>query len=102
MTHRERFLNLMEYKPIDRVPNWEVGAWQQTIDRWHSEGLDRYTVCWDWFTGCPDFHLDPREYIHLDTGMKPPFEVEVLERTDRYAHVHGSVHWLSRNLSGGF
>ena len=101
MTHRERFLNLMEYKPIDRVPNWEVGAWQQTIDRWHSEGLDRYTVCWDWFTGCPEFHLDPREYIHLDTGMKPPFEVEVLGRTDRYETIRAANGIVTKALREG-
>ena len=101
MTHLERFLNLMDYKPVDRVPNWEVGAWQQTIDRWHAEGLDRHAVCWDWFTGCPQFHLDPREYIHLDTGMKPPFEVEVLERTDRYETIRAANGIVTKALREG-
>jgi hypothetical protein len=34
MTSRERFIAVMEYKPLDRVPNHEVGVWGQTVDRW--------------------------------------------------------------------
>jgi len=84
MTNRERFLALMDYKPLDRVPNHEVGVWTQTADRWTAEGLDPYNHNWDWFTGDPAFNLDVREYIWLNLGMVPPFEVEVLERTDEY------------------
>ncbi|NLO83436.1 MAG: hypothetical protein GX094_10355, partial [Clostridiales bacterium] len=40
MTNRERFINTMEYKAVDRVPNYEVGVWGQTIDRWEKEGLN--------------------------------------------------------------
>ena len=39
MNHLERFLAVMEYQPVDRVPNWELGAWPQTRERWESEGL---------------------------------------------------------------
>jgi uroporphyrinogen-III decarboxylase len=31
MTDRQRFLNVMEYKPVDRVPNIEVGVWGRKI-----------------------------------------------------------------------
>lgn len=94
MTHLERFLNVMEYRPVDRLPNWEYGTWQQTIERWKNEGLNVSSMHWNWPAGSPEFHLDPREYIHLDTTMMPPFEVKVLERTDRYEvirHEDGSV-----------
>ena len=94
MTHLERFLNVMEYKPVDRVPNWEVGCWGQTIERWAREGLDSTAVNWVWFTGSPEFGMDPREFIHVDTGMKPAFPVEVLERTERHEtirHANGIV-----------
>jgi uroporphyrinogen decarboxylase len=84
MTNRERFLAVMEYQPADRVPNWEVGVWPQTSERWGREGLDPRTVTWDWFTGDDYFHLDMREYIDIDLGMMPPFERQVLEATDRY------------------
>ena len=42
MTSRQRFLNVMEYKPVDRVPNHEAGVWTQTLDRWVSEGLNQF------------------------------------------------------------
>jgi uroporphyrinogen decarboxylase len=74
----------MQYKPVDRVPNWEAGVWGQTRDRWEAEGLPNNTVNWDWFTGDEYFGMDVREFIPVDWGMKPPFEHKVLERTDRY------------------
>jgi hypothetical protein len=79
-----RFLAVMEYQPVDRVPNHEVGVWGQTIDRWKDEGLDIYDLSWDWFTGEEFFELDPREYIPVNFGMLPEFEEEILEQTDRY------------------
>jgi len=72
MTTRERFQALMNFRPFDRLPvvEWAVW-WDQTIDRWHREGLpasvtDRYDICrhfgielyrqnWvsSWGPGCP-------------------------------------------------
>lgn len=94
MGNRQRFLAVMEYAPVDRVPNYEVGAWSQTIDRWVSEGLNPYDFKWDWFTGEEVLGLDPREYILLSAGMMPPFEEQVLERTDTHEiiqHANGVV-----------
>ena len=51
MNTRERFHAVMEFKPFDRLPLLEwAGWWNQTIDRWHGEGLpaeltDRYAIC---------------------------------------------------------
>lgn len=101
MTHRERFLNVMEYKPVDRVPNWEVGCWAQTQDRWHEEGLDRHKVYWNWFVGCEEFGFDPREFIHLDTGMKPPFEPVVISRDERYEVIRNAAGITTRALIEG-
>jgi hypothetical protein len=84
MTPRERFLAVMEYHPLDRLPNHEVGVWGQTMDRWQREGLDIYNLHWDWFTGEESLGMDPREYIPVNFGMLPGYEEEVLEQTDRY------------------
>jgi uroporphyrinogen decarboxylase len=84
MTPRERFLAVMEYQPVDRVPNHEVGVWTQTTDRWQEEGLDIYDLHWDWFTGEERYAMDPREYIPVNFGMIPPFDEEVLEENERY------------------
>ena len=50
-TPRERFRALMNFQPFDRLPILEwAGWWDQTVARWHSEGLppeltDRYAIC---------------------------------------------------------
>ena len=93
-TSLERFLASMEYTPADRVPNYELGVWGQTIERWEQEGAPPWTMSWDWFTGEEHFGMDYREFIPMNFSMMPPFEREVLERTDRYEivrHAHGVV-----------
>ncbi len=51
MNTRERFRNLMDFKPVDMMPLLEwAGWWDKTIERWHAEGLpaalcDRYEIC---------------------------------------------------------
>ncbi len=84
MTDRERFIRTMEYKNVDAAPNHEVGVWQQTIDRWESEGLRPYSLHWDWFVGEEFFRMDGREFIPVNYDMMPPFERTVLESDDRY------------------
>jgi len=39
MNQRERFINCLTHKPIDRIPNMELGVWPETIERWQGEGL---------------------------------------------------------------
>jgi hypothetical protein len=94
MTDLERFLAVMEYKPVDRVPNHEAGAWPQTADRWQEEGLNRFSLTWDWFTGCEEFQMDAREFIPINFGMMPEYEEEIYEETERYVtyrHTSGIV-----------
>jgi len=45
MNERERFLNNMHFKAVDRVTKWEpMAIWDATWKRWHDEGLtDMYT-----------------------------------------------------------
>jgi hypothetical protein len=101
MTDRERFNDIMMGKSVDHVPNYELAVWTQTVDRWHAEGLPRDVCHWNWFEGEPRFGLDPRGFAHIDVGMIPRFEPEVLEETDRYVvrrHEDGIV---TRELKEG-
>ena len=84
MTGRERFIHVMEYKPVDRIPNYEAGVWGQTIERWVGEGLNEFDLHWDWFTGEEYFDMDAREFIPVNFGMMPEFEYKTIEKTDRY------------------
>lgn len=105
MTALQRFLNVMDYKAVDRVPNHEAGVWSQTLDRWVSEGLDSHDLTWDWFTGTEYFQMDPREFIDVNFGMMPWFEPELIEKTEQYEirrHHNGVVtKALIEGSSGG-
>jgi len=39
MNDRERFLATMNYQQRDRCPMWDFGFWDETLLRWHAEGL---------------------------------------------------------------
>jgi len=101
MTNREKFYAVMEYRTPDHVPNWEVGVWPQTIDRWEEEGLDRRLLCWDWFTAEDYFNFDRREYIPINLSMMPGFPEEVLERTDEYEVIRNGIGIVTKALCEG-
>jgi len=81
VNHRERHLAVLRGEPVDRVPDFEFGAWTETIVRWHNEGLpaeykgeDRAMVDW--------FHLDDEEFgpsPYVNIGACPGFQARVLE-----------------------
>lgn len=83
-TGKERFLNVMDYKSYDKVPNYEAGVWGQTLDLWQNQGLDVNKLSWDWFTGEEYFGMDKRYFFPVNLGMLPAFEYQLLEKTDRY------------------
>ena len=101
MSNRDRFRALMEYQPLDRVPNYEVGVWPQTRERWASEGLNPDILHWDWFTGEEYFGMDAREYIPVHFDMIPAFEQEVIEETDRHEIIRDSKGRVRKALKDG-
>lgn len=85
ITPLQRFLDCMEYRPSDRRPNHELGAWPQTRDRWAREAPQAVAdLSWRWFWDEPALNLDPREYVKVNYGFLPPYEAEVLEETTEY------------------
>lgn len=101
MTDRERFLRLMAFEPVDRVPNYELALWPQTYERWLSEGLPRDTLYQNWFEGEPYFGLDRRGFAPIGIRMLPAFEPEVLEENDRYVVRRNSDGIVTRALKQG-
>ena len=83
MNHLERFHAVMDYQPVDRVPNWELGVWPQTKDRWESEGLDTTELHWQWFPGEAKLGMDPKEFVLFNKHPIPGFEYEELEEDER-------------------
>jgi uroporphyrinogen decarboxylase len=41
MTSRELFLDILDFKPVDRNLKWDFGYWGGTVQRWQEEGLPR-------------------------------------------------------------
>jgi uroporphyrinogen decarboxylase len=39
LNRRDRFLATFSFKEVDRLPDYEFGYWDETIDRWHEQGL---------------------------------------------------------------
>lgn len=83
MTDLQRFLACMEYQPVDRIPNHELGVWGQTIERWETESNGATgAFTWNWFDGEDALGLDRREYIPVDYGFLPAYTPMVLEEDD--------------------
>jgi uroporphyrinogen decarboxylase len=94
-TPRQLFNQIMNYERPERVFNWNwtfglyggndnrgTQFWQQTIDRWHAEGLPREM---DTQKQINDFFaVDRRLMLELRTGIWPAFIKEIVEETDRF------------------
>ncbi len=65
MNALERFLAVMEYQPVDQVPNWELGVWPQTVDRWDEEDPVTRHLHYNWFPGEASLGMDPKEFIYF-------------------------------------
>ncbi|MEM3046307.1 MAG: uroporphyrinogen decarboxylase family protein [Candidatus Bathyarchaeia archaeon] len=118
MTPRERFLRCMRFQSVDRPPNFELGYWGQTVERWLQEGMPK--EAYPWLTdydqrgirvgrrryegplyGHPYFGLDERPCVPLELFALPPFEVKVLEETDRYLLYYDEDGILRKALKEG-
>jgi len=94
MTDRERFCRIMEFQSVDRVPNYELGLWGQTIEQWYQQGLPQDVLYHHWFEGEPYFHIDRRAFAPINTWMIPGFQYQVIaedERTITARHEDGVV-----------
>ena len=102
MTHREAFLRINAFEPVDWFPNYELGAWGQAIDRWTGEGMpDTPEYVCNWFNGVPGLGLDGRAFAPVLTGMLPGFEYQVIEETDRYIVARNGSGIITRALKEG-
>ena len=72
MNQRERYINCLTFKKVDRVPNMELGIWNETIDRWHSEGLAWWVN--DLFTLSDHLGMDKSfncDWMHINNTIFP-------------------------------
>ena len=68
MNHVERFRAVMNFQPVDRLPRWEWAMWwDETIRRWHQEGLSVALKHSQVFDISRHFDLDPYQQFWFST-----------------------------------
>ena len=101
-TDLEAFIACMEYQSCDRRPNHELAVWQQTRALWEREAPDAVAdFTWDWFSGETGAGMDRREFIDVNYGFIPPFETEIIERTEEYEIVRSAKGIVTKALIEG-
>ena len=104
MTHRECFLKVMAGEPTSWVPNYELGCWGQTVERWLKEGMPQGRSRignMDMFEGEDLLHLDRRQFARIYPGMIPGFEPKILEENERYIIMRHSNGIVTKALKEG-
>jgi uroporphyrinogen decarboxylase len=100
MNDRERFIRTMNFKPVDRVPDYEFGYWAETIDRWHMEGLpqdQRTNRDVELYFGLEGW--DCHESLPIRTGLWPTLPERILEQTARRKVVDDGMGGIYVSLS---
>ena len=85
LTHRERFRRQMHFQTVDRGVHWEFGYLQETIDRWHKEGLPAEITGGEGAGSIESyFGVDPVAWAPTSTGLIPGFsgETKILKEGD--------------------
>lgn len=101
-TDLERFDACMSYRPSDRRPNHELGAWPQTRVRWRRENPEAIRdYSWNWFYGEDALGLDRHDYIPVNYGFIPPFERKIIEETDEYEIIQNEKGVITKALKEG-
>lgn len=68
MNHVERFRAVLNFQPVDRLPRWEWAMWwDETIARWHGEGLPRALRFSQVIDIAEYFGLDPYQQFWFST-----------------------------------
>jgi hypothetical protein len=89
MSPRERFAAIMAFDKFDRIIDTEFGYWNNTLTRWHAEGLPKEVNSnekADVFFGFDTWSRG----IGVNSGLLEHFPVEVVERTERYTVMYDS------------
>lgn len=90
MTGKQRFMDTMAFRPVDRAPFMEIALWGQTIERWIAEGAPP-DLNGSLMLGSPLFGLEGYDTADIDAIYPlPRFEERVLEEDgDHIVHIDG-------------
>ena len=83
LTEKQRFIDTLKFRPVDRIPFMEICLWQQTRERWIGEGMPETSNSSFMLRGDAYFGFEGYETVHLDAvGPNPPIEQRVIEEND--------------------
>jgi len=82
MNARERFLETLRFGEPDRVPHYDQSIREDTLERWHREGLPRDVSVEEFFELDHWELFGPREDVSLNLYRIPEFEGELKTRPD--------------------
>ena len=79
MNSKDRLMNTLLFKPVDRIPLVEWNVRKATIREWVKQGYPEDANQKSFFD------LDPfYQYVPILLGMYPEFEEKTLEEDDKY------------------
>lgn len=97
MNQRERFNAVLNYEPVDRIPIWDFGFWDETLERWRADqGMPRDVEPDDFFGMDVQWQFAP-----LKVGLHPLFEEKVLEDRGAERVVLSGDGMVARELKDG-
>jgi len=87
MTDRQRFVNQLHYRPVDRCFNWEFGYWEDNFKTWPifvENGITDNKQADEFFS------FDKLTTVSGAIGMHPRFEQKVVRETETTKIVQNS------------
>jgi uroporphyrinogen decarboxylase len=85
ITQKKRLNNALQFKPVDRVPFFEIALWEQTVERWKGEGLPAAAASADLLSGNKYFGLEGYDVVLFNmTFPEPCPEEKKVGEDDRY------------------
>ena len=116
MNHVERFRAVMNFQPVDRLPEWEWAMWwDKTIERWHGEGLpadktsvfdiheyfgmDPYIQFW-FSTTDPTIEATQHHVEGIVSNMDDYLRLRPQLLPDHTASIKGMAPWFARQETG--
>jgi len=85
LTTRERFKRVTNWQKPDRLPNIDFGYWDETIVKWHEQGLPAYVktnIDVEQYLGLEGIECVP--WLPVKNGLFPRFEHKILEEKEEY------------------
>ncbi len=111
MTASERFLKVLSFEQVDKIPVFDFGYWPETIIRWRKEGLPLHLKSYEeienYLEGDRGFELNmvnywgPSKMEGVIWGPYPPLSREVVEEDEETILYGGEIGLVREHKTSG-